>query len=130
MTRIAHCCCGSLRAEATGEPALIGACHCMECQRRTGSPFGVSTFFAKEQVRNAAPTPSHRHKPGERSPDDSSKPREAAPRRREGDDDLWIAQSGSRCRPASETFSDPMASEHCYGDRLRWTIRVWTLTYG
>ena len=24
MTRIAHCSCGSLRAEATGEPALLG----------------------------------------------------------------------------------------------------------
>ena len=38
MTRIAHCCCGSLRAETTGEPVFVGACHCTECQRRTGSP--------------------------------------------------------------------------------------------
>jgi len=51
MTRIAHCCCGSLRAEATGAPALVAVCHCMECQRRTGSAFGVSTYFSKEQVR-------------------------------------------------------------------------------
>jgi hypothetical protein len=51
MTRIAHCCCGSLRAEATGAPAFVVACHCTECQRRTGSPFGVSTYFPKEQVR-------------------------------------------------------------------------------
>src|SRR5580692_11016792 len=56
MTRIAHCCCGSLRAETTGEPAFVAACHCMECQRRTGSPFGVSTYFAKEQVRTKGPT--------------------------------------------------------------------------
>jgi len=56
MTRIAHCCCGSLRAEATGEPALVGACHCLECQRRTGSPFGVSTYFPKEQVRTEGPS--------------------------------------------------------------------------
>ena len=53
MTRVAHCCCGSLRAEVTGEPVFVAACHCMECQRRTGSPFGVSTYFAKEQVRTA-----------------------------------------------------------------------------
>jgi hypothetical protein len=51
MNRIAHCCCGSLRAVVTGEPELVAACHCMECQRRTGSPFGVSTYFLKEQVR-------------------------------------------------------------------------------
>jgi hypothetical protein len=51
MTRIAHCCCGSLRAEATGEAAFVAACHCTQCQRRTGSPFGVSTYFPKKQVR-------------------------------------------------------------------------------
>jgi hypothetical protein len=56
MTRIAHCCCGALRAEATGEPALVAACHCKECQRRTGSPFGVSAYFPKAQVRTEGPS--------------------------------------------------------------------------
>ena len=56
MSRIAHSCCGSLRAQATGEPAFVAACHCMECQRRTGSPFGVSTYFPKEQVRTEGPS--------------------------------------------------------------------------
>lgn len=51
MTRIAHCSCGSLRAETTGEPITIGACHCIECQRRTGAPFGVNVFFNKTEVR-------------------------------------------------------------------------------
>jgi hypothetical protein len=55
MTRIAHCCRGSLRAEATGEPTFVGACHCLECQRRTGSPFGVGAYFPKEQVRTEGP---------------------------------------------------------------------------
>lgn len=55
MTRIAHCCCGSLRAEVTGEPALVAACHCMECQRRTGSPFGVGAYFPKDRVRTEGP---------------------------------------------------------------------------
>jgi hypothetical protein len=49
-------CCGSLRAEATGEPVVVGACHCTECQRRTGSPFSVSTYFPKEQVRTEGPS--------------------------------------------------------------------------
>ena len=56
MIRIAHCCCGSLRAEASGEPTFVGACHCTECQRRTGSPFGVSTYFLKEQVHTDGPS--------------------------------------------------------------------------
>jgi hypothetical protein len=56
MTRIAHCCCGSLRAEVAGEPTLSGVCHCTECQRRTGSAFGVGTYFPKEAVRLEGPS--------------------------------------------------------------------------
>jgi hypothetical protein len=56
MTRIAHCCCGLLRAEVTGDPVFVGACHCMECQRRTGSPFGVGAYFPKEHVRTKGPS--------------------------------------------------------------------------
>jgi hypothetical protein len=56
MTRIAHCCCGALRAEVTGEPVYVGACHCTECQRRTGSAFGVGTLFPKAQVRIEGPS--------------------------------------------------------------------------
>ena len=51
MPRIAHCSCGSLRVETTGEPTLVAACHCRECQRRTGTPYGVSAYFKKAQVR-------------------------------------------------------------------------------
>ena len=56
MTRIAHCSCGALRAEATGEPILVHACHCTECQRRTGSVFGVSSFFPKSEVHTQGPS--------------------------------------------------------------------------
>jgi hypothetical protein len=56
MTRIARCCCGALRAEATGEPSRLSVCHCIECQRRTGSAFGVSTYFPKDQVRTEGPS--------------------------------------------------------------------------
>jgi hypothetical protein len=56
MARIAHCCCGSLRAEVTGEPTFFGVCHCTECQRRTGSAFGVGALFPKEKVRVEGPS--------------------------------------------------------------------------
>jgi hypothetical protein len=56
MTRIARCCCGSLRAETSGEPAGVAVCHCIECQRRTGSAFGANTYFRKEQVRVEGPS--------------------------------------------------------------------------
>jgi hypothetical protein len=51
MARIAHCCCGSLRVEASSEPTFIAACHCQECQRRTGAPYSVGAFFEKTKVR-------------------------------------------------------------------------------
>jgi len=56
MTRIARCCCGALRAEVTGEPSRVGVCHCMACQRLTGSAFGVVAFFPKEQVHIEGPS--------------------------------------------------------------------------
>jgi hypothetical protein len=39
-----------------GEPAAIVACHCGECQRRTGSPFGLGAYFAREQVKIDGPS--------------------------------------------------------------------------
>jgi len=40
----------------TGEPALLGVCHCPERQRRTGSAFGVGAYYPKEQARTAGPS--------------------------------------------------------------------------
>jgi hypothetical protein len=37
--------------ETEGEPDAVVACHCLECQRRTGSSFGVAAFFAAQAVR-------------------------------------------------------------------------------
>lgn len=46
----ARCCCGSLRAEVNAEPIVVAACHCLECQRRTGSAFGMSAYFPQDRV--------------------------------------------------------------------------------
>jgi hypothetical protein len=51
LSRIARCCCGALSAEAEGEPDAVVVCYCLECQRRTGSVFGVAAFFAAEAVQ-------------------------------------------------------------------------------
>ena len=48
--RDATCSCGQLRLEVTGEPARVSICHCLACQRRTGSAFGVQARFAADQV--------------------------------------------------------------------------------
>ncbi|HRH88446.1 MAG TPA: GFA family protein [Rubrivivax sp.] len=50
ITRIASCSCGQLTATVSGEPARVSVCHCLACQRRTGSVFGAQARFAQEQV--------------------------------------------------------------------------------
>jgi len=46
----AACSCGQLRVTCEGEPVRLSICHCLECQKRTGSPFGVQARFRREQV--------------------------------------------------------------------------------
>lgn len=48
--RIAACSCGQLRVTCTGEPVRLSMCHCLECQKRTGSPFSAQARFKREQV--------------------------------------------------------------------------------
>jgi hypothetical protein len=50
-TRHAACSCEQLRLTAEGEPVRISICHCLACQRRTGSAFGVQARFDAERVR-------------------------------------------------------------------------------
>ena len=45
-SRTASCCCGQLRIEVQGEPLGVGVCHCLACQRRTGSVFAALASFA------------------------------------------------------------------------------------
>jgi hypothetical protein len=48
--RYAHCACRQLRVETDGEPLIVSMCHCTECQRRTGSPFGLGAWYARDKV--------------------------------------------------------------------------------
>lgn len=50
-TRHASCTCGKLSLVAEGEPVRISMCHCLDCQKRTGSVFGVQARFPEERVR-------------------------------------------------------------------------------
>ena len=48
--RIASCICGGLEARCSGEPVSVSLCHCLDCQRRTGSAFGIAAFYPAGQV--------------------------------------------------------------------------------
>lgn len=45
-SRTASCGCGQLRIQVEGEPLGVGVCHCLACQRRTGSVFAALAAFA------------------------------------------------------------------------------------
>jgi hypothetical protein len=49
-TRFAACVCGQLTASCSGDPVQISLCHCLACQRRTGSTYGIAAFFPRESV--------------------------------------------------------------------------------
>lgn len=51
MERLAECSCRAVRLKTTSEPDLVVACNCLECQRRTGSVFGVSSYFNRSSVQ-------------------------------------------------------------------------------
>ncbi|WP_442957819.1 GFA family protein [Polaromonas sp.] len=50
MQRTAICACGQASLAVSGPPEMHGVCHCENCKRRTGSAFGVSTYFLKSSV--------------------------------------------------------------------------------
>ena len=46
----ASCRCGQLKATATGEPVRVSLCHCLDCQKRSGSVFAVHARWPADQV--------------------------------------------------------------------------------
>ena len=48
--RTAACRCGQLTAEVTGEPGRVSVCHCLNCQRRSGSVFATQARWPDDQV--------------------------------------------------------------------------------
>jgi hypothetical protein len=52
VVRRAACSCGKLAVTVEGEPVRVSVCHCLACQRRTGSVFGAQARFetARAQV--------------------------------------------------------------------------------
>ena len=47
---VATCSCGQLRLACEGDPVRVSLCHCLACQQRTGSVFGVTARYAKDKV--------------------------------------------------------------------------------
>jgi len=56
QVRTAACACGALSARCEGEPVRISVCHCLACQRRTGSAFAAQARFPDVAVTLSGPS--------------------------------------------------------------------------
>jgi hypothetical protein len=60
MTESIHeggCLCGALRYRIKGDGLMLNACHCTECQRTSGSAFGLSLIVMREALELTAGSP-------------------------------------------------------------------------
>ena len=48
--RSASCSCGQLKVSCEGDPIRISMCHCLACQKRTGSIFAVQARWPADRV--------------------------------------------------------------------------------
>ncbi|BCL69982.1 aldehyde-activating protein [Vibrio nigripulchritudo] len=51
MVKSGSCLCGEVQVEVSGDPIFVIACHCIKCQKRTGSPLGITCFFPESAVK-------------------------------------------------------------------------------
>jgi hypothetical protein len=51
------CACGEIRYRLTSEPLFVHCCHCLNCQRQTGSAFVINAIIETERVALLAGEP-------------------------------------------------------------------------
>ncbi|MBB1270227.1 GFA family protein [Shewanella sp. SR44-3] len=56
MERRASCNCGQVSITTKGEPLRVSVCHCIACQKRTGSAFGVQARFNVDHTKISGET--------------------------------------------------------------------------
>ena len=45
-----RCACGAVRYRLTGAPMFVHCCHCLDCQRQTGSAFVVNALIETDRI--------------------------------------------------------------------------------
>lgn len=68
LQRLGGCACGALRYRLESEPMFVHCCHCLNCQRQTGSAFVINLLIERGRVALLAGTPQAVDVP----PDDGS----------------------------------------------------------
>jgi hypothetical protein len=57
MVREGGCSCGAVRYRLTSDPLIVHCCHCLNCQRQTGSAFVVNVLIEADCVEIAQGEP-------------------------------------------------------------------------
>ena len=50
MAREGGCSCGAVRYRLNAEPLIVHCCHCLNCQRQTGSAFVINALIETDRV--------------------------------------------------------------------------------
>ena len=99
-----RCACGEVRYRLTGRPMFVHCCHCLDCQRQTGSAFVLNAIYEQDRIEllSGQPEPT-------RVPTDSGRPHDIyrCPSCRTA---LWSNYGGSPTRFVRlGTLEDPSA---------------------
>jgi hypothetical protein len=57
VTRGGRCACGAVRYRLTSDPLFVHCCHCLNCQRQTGSAFVINLLIEADRVQLLAGEP-------------------------------------------------------------------------
>ena len=57
VTREGGCACGAVRYRLTSDPLFTNCCHCLNCQRQTGSAFVINLLIEADRVQLLAGEP-------------------------------------------------------------------------
>ena len=57
VAREGGCACGEVRYRLTSEPLFVNCCHCLNCQRQTGTAFVVNVLIEADRVELLAGDP-------------------------------------------------------------------------
>jgi hypothetical protein len=50
VVREGGCSCGAIRYRLTSEPLFVHCCHCLNCQRQTGSAFVINVLIEADRI--------------------------------------------------------------------------------
>ncbi len=68
VSREGRCACGAVRYRLPTDPLFVNCCHCLNCQRQTGSAFVINLLIERDRVELLAADP----KPVDVPPDGGS----------------------------------------------------------